>query len=546
MLLFDDTTKKNKVLRNNVFDCSVDEKSFKEVFFDTLHLIKIKANLKEYSDVNKRYLGLSEIVQIGGNMIRLNTISKLYFYNICTRIKRIAFEKSEKLTSITKIDDISKIFAVTNEDMVKIAQKIYSIDVKTIDEIKGYISNEKLERFKTIVKKRFDNKKLIELFNMLKVENKKDEVSKYVTTEVNLPTVFEYLMAIAWYKISDFEGNPLKFMRLKLDGNLLPVSHATGGDADIVWEYAKNSIYSQHDLLIEVTMLKSSAQKHNEGEPVTRHLGEHILDTRKETYCVFIAPELFRNTISYFINCRTYKYYAAEFKDVVDGMKIISLDIDDVCKILEKEVTYGELYDVFDKAYKSSVDIPKWHEICIKNEIEIEALPGPCAFATALVASGMPTGRFSFEGFLTTNRKNRIEHLESLKSDIRTLIFYEAPHKLLNTLKDMYAVFGEREIVLAREITKKYEEYNRTTLSSSILYYEETPPKGEFVLILKGADEPELKQEYLNSLPSAEELLKKYSKEGLRAKELTKKVADELKQPRREIYDLYLKIKENL
>ena len=368
-LLFDDTRKKNKVLRNNVFDCSVDEKSFKEIFFDTLHLVKIKANLKEYSDVNKRYLCLSEIVQIGGNMIRLNTISKLYFYNICTGIKRIAFEKSEKLTSATKIDDISKIFAVTNEDMVKIAQKVYSIDVKTIDEIKGYISNEKLERFKTIVKKRFDNKKLIELFNMLKVENKKDEVSKYVTTEADLPTVFEYLMAIAWYKISNFEGNPLKFMRLKLDGNLLPVSHATGGAADIVWEYAKNSIYSQHDLLIEVTMLKSSAQKHNEGEPVTRHLGEHILDTRKETYCVFIAPELFRNTISYFINCRTYKYYAAEFKDVVDGMKIISLDIDDICEILEKEVKYGELYDVFDKAYKSSVDIPKWHEICIKNEI---------------------------------------------------------------------------------------------------------------------------------------------------------------------------------
>ncbi len=184
--------------------------------------------------------------------------------------------------------------------------------------------------------------------------------------------------------------------------------------------------------------------------------------------------------------------------------------------------------------------------LCIKNDIEIEALPGPCAFTTALVASGMPTGRFSFEGFLTTNRKNRIEHLESLKSDIRTLIFYEAPHKLLTTLKDMYAVFGEREIVLARELTKKYEEYNRTTLSSAILYYEETPPKGEFVLILKGADLKELEEEYLNSLPSARELLEKYSKEGLRAKELTKKVADELKKPRREIYDLYLKIKENL
>lgn len=184
--------------------------------------------------------------------------------------------------------------------------------------------------------------------------------------------------------------------------------------------------------------------------------------------------------------------------------------------------------------------------LCIQNGIEIEALPGPCAFATALVASGMPTGRFAFEGFLTVNRKNRLTHLESIKSDTRTLIFYEAPHKLISTLRDMLEIFGDREIVLARELTKKFEEYNRTTLKNALIYYEETPPKGEFVLILKGADEEKLYAEYLESLPSAEELLMKYSAEGLRAKELTRRVADELKQPRREIYDLYLKIKDNL
>lgn len=184
--------------------------------------------------------------------------------------------------------------------------------------------------------------------------------------------------------------------------------------------------------------------------------------------------------------------------------------------------------------------------LCIENNIEIEALPGPCAFATALVASGLPTGRFAFEGFLTVNRKNRLSHLESLKNDERTLIFYEAPHKLMTTLKDMFAAFGNRRIVLAREITKKFEEYNRTTLEDAIIYYEETLPKGEFVLILEGADANKVKEEYLSSLPSAEELLKKYSAEGMRAKELTRRVADELKQPRREIYDLYLKIKDTL
>ena len=185
-------------------------------------------------------------------------------------------------------------------------------------------------------------------------------------------------------------------------------------------------------------------------------------------------------------------------------------------------------------------------KLCIENEIAVEALPGPCAFATALVASGLPTGRFAFEGFLTTNKKNRLEHLEALKNDTRTLIFYEAPHKLLSTLADMLTILGDRKIVLARELTKKFEEYNRTTLKDALIYYEETPPKGEFVLILDGADAEKIRADFLESMPSAEELLRKYSKEGLRAKELTKKVAEELKQPRREIYDLYLKIKDTL
>ncbi len=184
--------------------------------------------------------------------------------------------------------------------------------------------------------------------------------------------------------------------------------------------------------------------------------------------------------------------------------------------------------------------------LCIQEGIPVEALPGPCAFATALVASGLPTGRFAFEGFLTVNKKNRIEHLESLKQDTRTLIFYEAPHKLMTTLKDMLAVFGNRNLVLARELTKRFEEYRRTTLEDALIYYEETPPKGEFVLLLAGADPEEIRELALAELPSAEELLRKYSKEGLRAKELTKQVAEELHLPKREVYDLYLQIKESL
>lgn len=181
---------------------------------------------------------------------------------------------------------------------------------------------------------------------------------------------------------------------------------------------------------------------------------------------------------------------------------------------------------------------------CIGEGIAVVPLPGPSAFTTALVASGMHTGRFSFEGFLTTNKRNRKQHLEEIKNDTRTLIFYEAPHKLTYTLSDMLKILGDREIVLARELTKKFEEFTRTTISEALKQYTEVSPKGEFVLIIKGADKDALEKERKTSLPSPEELLKEYSQLGLRSKELSARVATELKLPKREVYDLYLKIKD--
>lgn len=183
-------------------------------------------------------------------------------------------------------------------------------------------------------------------------------------------------------------------------------------------------------------------------------------------------------------------------------------------------------------------------KLCIENGIDIVSLPGPSAFTTALVASGLPTGRFTFEGFLTTNRKNRLEHLEEVKNDTRTLIFYEAPHKLLNTLKDMLEAFGDRKITIARELTKKFEEYIRTTLKEAVKKYEFEQPKGEFVLIIEGKNKEELKLEKKKALPSCEELLKEYINEGEHGKPLVKKVAEELNMPKREVYDIYLKLKE--
>lgn len=183
--------------------------------------------------------------------------------------------------------------------------------------------------------------------------------------------------------------------------------------------------------------------------------------------------------------------------------------------------------------------------LCIDEGIKVVPLPGPSAFTCALVASGMPTGRFSFEGFLTTNKKNRKIHLEEIQDYTRTLIFYEAPHKLLRTLNDMLEFLGDRKIVFARELTKKFEEFYRTTISEAIKYYEQTPPKGEFVLIVSGADRESVRKKHRGELPSAEELLREYAEGGLGGKELVKKVAAELEMPNREVYDIFLNMKKS-
>lgn len=181
---------------------------------------------------------------------------------------------------------------------------------------------------------------------------------------------------------------------------------------------------------------------------------------------------------------------------------------------------------------------------CIENDITVESLPGACAFATALVASGLPTGRFTFEGFLSVNKKSRREHLASLIGETRTIIFYEAPHKLIYTLNDLMETFGrDRKIVLAREITKKHEEYIRTDIVGAIEHFSETPPRGEFVLIIAGADEAEIKEKRREELPSADTLIKNYISAGLKGKEIARLTAEKAGISKNEAYNLYLKIK---
>ena len=177
---------------------------------------------------------------------------------------------------------------------------------------------------------------------------------------------------------------------------------------------------------------------------------------------------------------------------------------------------------------------------CAEAGITVCAIPGPCAAITALSISGQSTGRFTFEGFLSTAKKSRKDHLESLRGEQRTMIFYEAPHKLLNTLEDMAAAFGaDRPISLCRELTKLHEEVIRTTLGGAVELYNQQPPKGEYVLVVAGA-EPVVQE-----AATPEDAAKRVAvlmESGMSRKDAIKLVAQELNLPKNVVYDAALEI----
>lgn len=175
--------------------------------------------------------------------------------------------------------------------------------------------------------------------------------------------------------------------------------------------------------------------------------------------------------------------------------------------------------------------------MCAENGVEVVTVPGPSALISAIALSALPTGRFCFEGFLSTANKSRREHLESLKNERRTMIFYEAPHKLLRTLEDMKNCFGaDRKISLCRELTKLHEQTLRTTLGGALEHFTQTPPKGEFVLVIDGASEAENEFDMQDAL----ELVDKYRSEGLSHKAACKKAAVDTGFSANELYDASL------
>lgn len=205
-------------------------------------------------------------------------------------------------------------------------------------------------------------------------------------------------------------------------------------------------------------------------------------------------------------------------------------------RVIIDRIAAGEDCAVVTDAGMPAISDPGEQLVCACHEegIEVVSVPGPSAVVTALAMSGLPGGRFCFEGFLSVSKKSRFEHLNSLKPEQRTMVFYEAPHKLLSTLKDMLSVFGNRKISICRELTKIHEQVKITTLEDAVDFYSQNPPKGEFVLIVSGCRPESLREEY--TLEDAVKMAKDYMSDGLSASSAAKNAAAETGIRKSEIY----------
>ena len=177
-------------------------------------------------------------------------------------------------------------------------------------------------------------------------------------------------------------------------------------------------------------------------------------------------------------------------------------------------------------------------KLCAENDVKVEVVPGPSAVVSALAVSGLRTSRFQFEGFLSTVKKQRYAHLAAVKNCTNTLIFYEAPHKLVNTLEDMLKYLGDRKISLCRELTKIHEEVIRTTLSQAVEMYKESKPKGEFVLVIEGADEKDICP--AETIEQAFEQVKNLVEKGMRGADACKQIAKSTGFSKGELYSMLL------
>ena len=366
-----------KHLRPGLFKDLTSEDEFKSAFFKMMHLVKILATLQDYFDLNRRYLSIANVMIFEDGQLKLDLVPKQFFASAIEELYESAYSESEKLELDCSIEEICPALEFDEKEVVLRLNKELGIELENIDEAYTEVERRRYDRFQTMVKLRFTDDELLDLLDDFDNRND-DDICNKVTDNADPPTIFEYILGVIWYKVSGFKGRILDYMKLSLDANLLPITHAAGGEADIVYEYDETKDYPAHTLLLEATLADSTNQRRMEMEPVSRHLGNYLLRTNNlRSYCLFATNYLDKNVISDFRMRKVMPFYdTKDDSHYVTGMKIIPLQTSDLRSILMTQKKYSELYPKYEMAYQKDITIlpVSWYETWVKEKTKINSL----------------------------------------------------------------------------------------------------------------------------------------------------------------------------
>jgi hypothetical protein len=283
-----------------------------------------------------------------------------------------AFVSCHLLTEDCEIEKINKYLVFNDKKVVEVFNAENNLSVDSIKEVYDFIENDRYNRFRHLIDTKFPNSVIVSMLDKFETREQDSELISIAGGEADVPTIFEYIVAVAWYRISGYSGKILDYMNLSLNMNLLPRTHAGGGESDIVYKYSETPYYPAHSLLIECTLMEGTTQRHGEMEPVSRHLSNYMIDEDENAYCTFVSNNLHASVVSDFRMRKANPYYRNN-NEHVDGMKIIPLHTRELKTIIEKKMSYAQLFKIFESAYVST-DVqapPEWYNTCVKAEIDV-------------------------------------------------------------------------------------------------------------------------------------------------------------------------------
>lgn len=352
---------------------------FKETFFFYLHVFKIRATLSDYYDLNRRYLKLTDSILFENERVEFTELFNSFFHTEARHFFDNAFSKSSNLLERDcSLTDINHFLTFSLESVIRNFKELYHIktEIHDISDLKHHLKSRNRKLFIDFIDKKFPNHEIVRLLSLFEERSKRsnkhdNELMRKVDYEADVPTIFEYVVGIIWFRLSDYKGDIFDYMKLSLGADMLPRQHAAGGNSDIVYQYSASQFYDKHTLLIECTLMQGINQRNCEMEPVTRHLLNYMLDYDRNSYCVFIANKLVPAILSDF-RMRAFSPMYRDTNSSVESMKIIPLDIKDLKNIVNSQIKYPTLYQIFDAAYHDTEyrdDPISWRCKCITDKL---------------------------------------------------------------------------------------------------------------------------------------------------------------------------------